>query len=370
MKPSVNKRSAYMEWAKTRSLARFNLATSGLTNVGTRELRLQRPEMEITGPGGYGFQPLQQEISEHTGAPVECVVAATGASMANFLAMSAVLNPGDEVLVEQPAYGLFDDVADYLRAKIIHFDRRFETGFEVDVDDLRKRITPATRLIILTNLHNPSGVLIPGSTLRQIGEAASPSGAFVLVDEVYLEMLFDPKAPAAFSIGSNLGASTNPFIVTNSLTKAYGLSGLRCGWILAAPELATRIWRLNDLFGVNAAHMAEQMSVEAFDRLDVLRQRTRVLLESNRQLLDQFLDAHSELECVRPPGGTVVFPRLARGDTAAFLTLLRDKFETTVVPGTFFGMPEHFRIGIGGETEMVRGGLDRLGAALAEFLQR
>src|ERR1700759_4483340 len=114
MKNSINKHSAYMEWAKTRSMARYNLATSGLTNVGTRELALHRPDMEITGPGGDGFQPLQDKISQHTGAPKECVVAATGASMANFLAMSAVLDPGDEVLIEQPAYGLFNDVADYL----------------------------------------------------------------------------------------------------------------------------------------------------------------------------------------------------------------------------------------------------------------
>ena len=359
-----------MEWAKTRSVTRFNLATSGLANVGTRGLPLHRPEMEITGPGGYGFQPLQQKISQHTGAPIDCVVAATGASMANFLAMSAVLNPGDEVLIEQPTYRLFDDVANYLSAKIGHFDRRFESSFDVDIEELQNRITPATRLIILTNLHNPSGVMIPRHGLQKIGEAASRTGAYVLVDEVYFEMLFDQDARGAFSIGSRLGTSTNPFIVTNSLTKAYGLSGLRCGWILAAPELATRIWRLNDLFGVNAAHMAEQMSVEAFDRLDVLRHRTRGLLAANRQLLDEFLDAHSELECVRPLGGTVVFPKLARGDTVEFLKLLRDKYETSVVPGTFFGMPEHFRIGIGGDTEMVAGGLERLGAALTEFLPK
>jgi DNA-binding transcriptional MocR family regulator len=101
------KHSAYMEWAKTCSMARFNLATSGLTNTSTAELPLVNEDMGITGPGGYGYAPLQERISRHTGAPVECVVAATGASMANYLAMSAVLDPGDEVLIERPAYGLF-----------------------------------------------------------------------------------------------------------------------------------------------------------------------------------------------------------------------------------------------------------------------
>lgn len=356
-----------MEWSKTCSMARFNLATSGLANVSTREVRLHEPEMEITGPGGYGFAPLQQKLARHTGAPVDCIVAATGASMANYLAMSAALNPGDEVLIEQPAYGLFTDVAKYLGANINFFQRRFDSAFAVDVEDLANHITPRTRLIVLTNLHNPSGALIGQKTLGEIAEVALRAGVFVLVDEVYLEMLFEPGAPFAFPIGTKLNGDSNPFIITNSLTKTYGLSGLRCGWILAMPALTKEIWRLNDLFGVNAAHMAEQMSVNAFDQLDLLRNRARSMLTVNRKMLDQFLDNHPELECARPPGGPVVFPRLARGDANAFLNLLRDKFETSVVPGRFFGMPDHFRIGIGGDSEMVRGGLERLDAALTKF---
>jgi aspartate/methionine/tyrosine aminotransferase len=129
------------------------------------------------------------------------------------------------------------------------------------------------------------------------------------------------------------------------------------------------MWRLNDLFGVNAAHIAEEMSVIAFDRLDVMRARTRDLLTTNRTLLDTFLDSHRELKCFRPPAGTVIFPKLPNGDPETFFTLLRDTYETTVVPGKFFGAPQHFRIGIGGETENVRGGLERLDAALTEFAQ-
>jgi len=189
-----------------------------------------------------------------------------------------------------------------------------------------------------------------------------------LVDEVYLEMLFDNAAPFAFEIGRALGGDANPFVSTSSLTKTYGLSGLRCGWILAVPDLITRIWRLNDLFGVNAAHMAEQMSVVAFDRLGELRQKTRILLTENRKLLDQFLDSQPDLQCFRPPAGCVAFPKLPSGDPDKFLTLLREKYETTVAPGKFFGMDQHFRISIGGDNATVGGGLERLASALAEFL--
>ncbi len=261
--------------------------------------------------------------------------------MANHLAMAALLEPGDEVLIEHPTYGLLLDVASYLGARIKRIARTFENNFDISLPEMEQTITPATRLVVLTNLHNPTGALIPLETMRTIGEMAQRVGARVLVDEVYLDMLFDSAPPSAFSLGET-------FVVTSSLTKTYGLSGLRCGWILAAPELAQRIWRLNDLFAATAAHPAERMSVMAFDHLAQFRERTRALLTANRALLDAFLDSRSDLECVRPPAGSVVFPRLPGGEPEVFFKLLREKYETSVVPGEFFEMPRHFRIGIGG----------------------
>lgn len=365
------KRSAYMEWAKTRSHGKFNLATSGLLNFPFKEFPLQLEELELTAPGGYGYEPLIQRLARHTGVPDECVVTATGTSLANHLAMAAVLDPGDEVLMELPVYGPLLDVAEYLGARIKRISRRLENRFAVDPAELAKAITPDTRLIALTNLHNPSGALISAETMRAVGELAQRARAYVLVDEVYLEMLFGRSAPFCFPIGEALaGEVDNPFIVTSSLTKVYGLSGLRCGWILASPALAKRMWFLNDLFAASPVHSAERMSVMALDHLELFRERARALLAANRALLDAFLDSRSELECFRPPAGTVVFPRLTHGDPQAFFKLLREKYETTVVPGEFFEMPQHFRLGIGGETPALRAGLDRLSAALDEFAKR
>ena len=362
------KRSAYMEWAKTRSNARFNLATSGLLGVAFPEFPLRLENLEINAPGGYGYVPLNQRLARHAGVPEECVVAAAGTSMANHLAMAAVLDPGDEVLIEQPAYGPLLDVAEYLGARVKRIPRRFENGFAADAAEIARACTPATRLIVLTNLHNPSGALMPAETLRSIGELAQRARANVLVDEVYLEVLFERSAPFCFPIGQSLAsAGDNPFIVTSSLTKVYGLSGLRCGWIIASPALAQRMWLLNDLFAATAAHPAERMSVMAVDHLDVFRERARTLLTANRGCLDSFLDSRRDLECFRPPAGTVVFPRLTRGDPQSFFKLLREKYETTVVPGEFFEMPQYFRIGIGGDTAGLRAGLERLSAALDAF---
>ncbi len=349
-----------MRWAKLSSSARFNLATSGLTSVPLAEFPLRAEELEITG-GGYGYGPLLEQIARHSGAPLDAIVTAEGTSMANHLALATCLEPGDEVVIEQPTYGLLLDLAHYLGAQVRRIERRFEHDFAISLGEMETALTPATRLVVLSNLHNPSGALIPRETLRAIGELAAQVGADVLVDEVYLEMLFEAAAGmGSFSLGDN-------FIVTSSLTKVYGLSGLRCGWILARPELAQRIWRLNDLFAATAAHVAERMSVMAFSHLGQFRERARTRLAVNRPLLDAFLDSRSDLACARPPGGTVVFPRLTAGDPVAFFTLLREKYETSVVPGELFEMPRHFRLGIGGPTAELRAGLERLGAALDEF---
>lgn len=280
--------------------------------------------------------------------------------MANHLALAATIEPGDEVLIEQPTYELLLSTARYLGATIRRFSRRSEDDFRVDPKEVERRMTPRTRLIVLTNMHNPSGAGIDTETLRAVGEIARGSGARVLVDEVYLEARFDQPAPSAFHLG-------NHFLITSSLTKAFGLSGLRCGWILAESELAERIWRLNDLFAATPAHPAERLSVIALDNLDRVAGRAKALVAANRRLLDAFLDSRRDLECFRPQFGTIVFPRLCRGSVDEFCQLLRTRYDTSVVPGRFFEMPEHFRVGIGGDPEMTAEGIARLGHALDEF---
>jgi aspartate/methionine/tyrosine aminotransferase len=359
----------YIEWAKLHAGARYNLATSGVMNFPLAELGVSIEQLEINGPGGYGYAPLQQALAKKCGVSPDCVVAAIGTSMANYLAMAAVVEPGDDVLIEYPAYEPLVAVAHYLGANVRRFRRRFRNGFRIEFHEIELLVTPRTRLIVLTNLHNPSGALADDATLREFGEIARHVGAHVLVDEVYLEMLAVQPVPvvprSAFLLGEE-------FIVTSSLTKAYGLSGLRCGWILAAPPLAHKMWRLDDLFGNIAAHPAELLSVIALEKLPQIAARARTLLQTNRVLLDRFLDSRSDLEAVRPPCGTIVFPRLkfARSGEASaaraeeFFALFREKYETSVVPGKFFDMPEHFRIGIGGDTATLDAALTRLSSAL------
>jgi len=244
--------------------------------------------------------------------------------------------------------------------KVHYFDRRFEDGWRVDPQEVARQMTPGTRLIVLTNLHNPTGALIEEATLRAVGEIALERKACVLVDEVYLEAMFDERPRPAIHLGDH-------FLVTSSLTKAYGLSGLRCGWVLAAPELVERMWHIHDLYGVNAAHTAELLSVIALDHLNHVAARAKEVLAANRPVLDSFLASRDDLACVRPEFGTVAFPKLLRHSVSDLHQLLREKYDTSIVPGRFFDAPRHFRVGIGGDPEMTQIGFERLGQALDEL---
>jgi aspartate/methionine/tyrosine aminotransferase len=349
--------SSYMHWAKTRSVAKYNLATSGLGNVKLKELRVSLDDLELT-EGGYGYQPLIQSIATRYRVAPEEVVTAAGTTFANHLAMAALIKPGDEILFEHPAYEPMLALARYLGADVKRFSRRFEDEFQPE--DLDRLVTPKTRLIVITNLHNPSGVLIDDATMKRIGEIARRVGARVLVDEVYMETLFEAQPRTSFHLGEE-------FVVTSSLTKAFGLSGLRCGWILAQRELAKRMWLLNDLFAATAVHAGERLSVVAMQQLEGIGERAKQLLDRNRQILNDFLDTRDDLEVVRPEFGTVTFPRVRHGTSERLCELLREKYETSVVPGIFFEMPAHFRIGIAGNTDLLQKGLERLALALDEI---
>jgi aspartate/methionine/tyrosine aminotransferase len=352
--------SDYMHWAKTCSGARINLATSGLANMTLSELEVSLDELEITGDSGYGYRPLIRLLAERFRVAESSVVSASGTSFANHLALAALINPGDEILFESPAYEPMLATAEYLGAKVKRFQRRFEDGFAVSPQEIERNLSPQTRLIVITNFHNPSGVLTDDQTMKAVGELAKRNNARVLVDEVYLEMLFAESPQTAFHLGDQ-------FIVTGSLTKAFGLSGLRCGWILAEPELVERMWRLNDLFAASPVHAGERLSVVAFKQLPAIAERAQRRLDKHRQLLNQFLDSRDDLEVVRPGFGSIMFPRVQQPSSEKLCDLLREKYEMSVVPGRFFELPAHFRIGMGGDSEAFTEGLDRLGQALDEL---
>jgi aspartate/methionine/tyrosine aminotransferase len=343
--------SEYMYWAKTRAPVRYNLASSEVPHFRMDRWAIDIAELELDGMSSYRYPPLREAIAAKCGVTPERVVMADGTSMANMLAMAALIAPGDGVAIETPAYEPMVAAAAFLGAELVPFARP-APGFALDPE----AVPDGCRLIVLTNLHNPTGNLADAATLQALHERAERNGAHILIDEVYLDSALPAQATAAL-----LG---DRFVCTSSLTKCYGLSGLRCGWILAAPALAEKIWRLNELFGVAQAHQAERLSLIALARLSEIEAENAPRLERNRALANAFFAGRSEIEMAPMNGGITAFPRLLAGDVDRLDALLRADYDAAIVPGRFFGLADHFRIGVGQATEMVEAGLERLGAAL------
>jgi len=348
-------KSDYMHWAKFKAPVRYALTTSEVPHFRMDSFSLGVADLDMDGASHPRYAALRERIAVRYGVAVEQVVAADGTSMANFLAMATLIEPGDEVLVEHPTYSLLLEAASFLGADLRRFERKAADAFRLDPATVKSAMSDRTKLIVVTNLHNPSGALADEAELRAIGEL----GAKVLVDEVYLDAA-GPARRSAIHLGPQ-------FVATNSLTKVYGLSGLRCGWILAGLDLAERMWRLNDLFGVNQAHQAERLACIAFDRIHEVIGDIPSMLERNRRIFNGFIADRGDLECARAEHGITAFPRWSGGDTQRLDDHLREHHDTSVVPGCWFEMADHFRIGFGLPTPDFEEALNRLGMALDEL---
>ena len=350
----------YMEWAKSRPRPRIDLAGSNLLACTLDDLPGARDAVDVAGESPEGYPPLVERIARAHGVDPASVATAGGCSGANFLALAGLLEAEDEVLVESPFYDPIPAAARMLGGRVAYFQRRLENGFDVDPGIVAGALTRRTRLLVLTNPHNPSGTLVSPDRLQELIRLAERRGFTILCDEVYRDLVLEEAgrpAPAA---------TLSPACVsTSSLTKAYGLASLRCGWVLASEELARKIRRARDVVDGWSPIPADRLSVLAFDRLDVLAARARALVRTNLGRVKEWLAEQPRLECAAPCA-TLAFPRI-RGidDAAPFAERLFQRTGVAVAPGHFFGAPAHFRIAFGGDPARVAEGLERIGEELA-----
>jgi aspartate/methionine/tyrosine aminotransferase len=354
-------RIAYLHFAK-RSIderpAAFNLASSGMEAASSADIGLDPPVvLPIAGSNAFGHPRLRARLAEFLGASPERVLLAQGASLANFLVMAAVLRAGDRALCERPVYEPLLRVLEALDARVSFFDRDPARGFAPDLDAIRRGLAAGARLVVLTDLHNPSAALLDRETVREIGALVRRHDAFALVDEVYLSGVFDRSVESAARLGERL-------IVTASLTKTFGLGPLRAGWAIAPPEVVARAQDVLDHLGVEPPFLADEVALRALDRIDSLRERARARREANWPIVRAFIEARG-LRFADPAGGFVAWLALPHGaDAEVFAARLRERRDTQVTPGSFFGVRDHVRIGFGGPTDVLKEGLRRFGAEL------
>lgn len=343
----------YMEWAKTRPRPAIDLAGSNLLACSLEDLPGARDAVDLAGESPEGYPPLVERIARAHGVAADRIATAVGCSGANFLALAALVDADDEVLLETPYYDPLPAAARMLGAKVSYFPRRFEDGFDLDPGIVAAALTRRTRLLVLTNPHNPSGALISPERLTEISRMGERHGFTIVVDEVYRDAVPEGRpAPAA--------TLSDACVSTSSLTKAYGLASLRCGWAIASPEIARRIRRARDVVDVWSPMPSDRLAAVAFQNLDALAARTRALVEANLGQVTAWLATVPRLECV-VPRATLAFPRL-RGvpDAGPFVESLLRRTGVAVAPGHFFGAPAHFRIAFGGDPAKVAEGLEAI----------
>jgi aspartate/methionine/tyrosine aminotransferase len=350
--------SVYMRWAKDHAAARYNLANSGMLGCSTEDLVLEPADFQVNGANRDGYPPLLEAIAARYGVAPEQVVTAPGTSGANFLAFAALIEAGDEVLVERPTYEPLLAALGFLGARVRRFERRFENGYRLDLDEIRSQLTDRVRLVVLANPHNPSGVLLPPDEVAGLARIAGDAGAHLLVDEVYRDIWFDEASPSHVHLGPHV-------LATSSLTKSYGLSGLRCGWILCAPDVARRLRLTRDPMQAVDSVPSDTLAAAAFRQLPRLAERSRAILDPNIAQVRAFLAEHREqLDCVVPTRSMTVFPRLRNEeDSEPLHDWLRSR-DTSIVPGKFFEFPRHFRVGFAVMPEDVARGLENLAEGL------
>jgi aspartate/methionine/tyrosine aminotransferase len=304
--------------------------------------------MALKKPNSWGYEPLLEAISERRSCKPDQIVTTNGASNAIYLVCRALLSPGDHVVVESPGYEPLLAAPEFIGCTIDRLPRR-PPSRTVDTADVGKLVRPNTKLLLLSNLHNPTGALLMNRDLKAIAAAATGinSSLKIVVDEIYLDF-----AGARRTTAANLGKT---FISIDSLTKVYGLGSIHCGWIVADEATVDTIRRLHVIVEGSGAKALDGFSATVLRYLDGYLTRSLRIVEENRAILREALFplmSDSLLEGAIPEQGCICFMRVPGiADTSELCAELARTYGVYVVPGRFFGEPDYIRIGFGGNRD-------------------
>ncbi|HTG33797.1 MAG TPA: capreomycidine synthase [Thermoanaerobaculia bacterium] len=345
-----------------------DIGSSGVEDYSMREVR------ELTGLSHEELDELVFHDSKTLGGPalreavarrwaggnVDRVIVTHGATEANFLVMTALLDRGDEVVVLDPLYQQLYSIAEAIGCRLRRWPLLFESGFTPDLSAARDLIGPRTRMIVVNFPHNPTGATVTPEQQRELIGLAEKVGAYLVWDLAFGELTYG-QAPLP-----EPGLFYERAVSMGTLSKAYGLPGLRLGWCLAAPEVLERFIRLRDYLTLHLSPLVELIARRVIDNGDRLLEPRRAQAARNRSLVEAWVAEHRHhVEWVLPSGGVCAFPRLGGiADEVEFCRHLAESERVLLVPGSCFGHPGHVRLGFGGATPTLREGLRRLSRAL------
>jgi len=350
----------YLAWARRfYGQVRFDLATSGTPTVPLSELG--QPDAAANDDPS-GWERLRDAIAAHNDVPRGEAIAALGTTHALWLAYAALTAPGDDVLVESPAYEPLVRIAEGVGARVVPFERDRRARFALDPGRVERAMTDRTRLVVVSNLHNPSGVRADDDVLRAIARVAEKRRAYLLVDEVYAP--FDALVGADGVFRSSARRLAPNVVAASSLTKCYGLGPHRVGWLLGPADVVARA---DDAITASCGMLPLQharLAVHAFSRIPSLATRARALLSGKRERVARWVAAQG-LEWSAPGEGLFGFVSVpGAGDLTPLIESSAREREVLVAAGSFFGMPDGFRLAWSAPADRLDEGLERLSASL------
>jgi len=347
----------YLEWARRfYGKVRFDLASSGV------------PAVALPGETGLpcpadDWESLRAAISTYNDVPEAEVIAALGTTHALWLACAALTSPGDEVLIEDPAYEPLVRIAEGAGAHVTRFARPANESFGVDPQRIAHALTPRTRLVVITNLYNPAGTRCEDDVLRAAARAAEVRGAMLLVDEVYSP--FDALVDARGVFAGSARHLAHNIVAVSSLTKCYGLGAERIGWLLGPPSVTARAHNaITATLGLLPLSHA-RVGRAAFASIQGLAERARAVVSDKRERVAAWARGHGFGWSAPREGlfGLVTLPD--RGDLTSVIEAAVDSHEVLVAAGAFFGVPNGFRIAWTEPADKLEEGLGRLGDVLS-----
>ncbi|HKF45168.1 MAG TPA: aminotransferase class I/II-fold pyridoxal phosphate-dependent enzyme [Thermoanaerobaculia bacterium] len=358
----------------------YDIAESGIFPLSARELLDFEPPAErektlarlLDVRLGYSEAPGTAELrsaiaSTYRNTGPDEVLVTTGAIEANFLLFNALLEPGDHVVAVYPAYQQLYSVPRAIGCDVSLWKLREENGFRYDLEELERLVTPRTRLIVLNTPHNPTGAMLSRADLERVGAIASSAGARILSDEAYRWLEIPGGEPLAPPMRDFVPSAVS----VGTLSKPFGLPGLRIGWFAGPADLVAKCWGTRDYVSLSPGKLNDALAVLAIKHRGRITARTREIVRANLAAATAWFARHADVVSWTPPrGGLLALMKYAFDMPSLELSdLLAEKYGVMLAPGSAFGVENHLRIGIGQDPPTFAEGLNRT-AACFEDLRR
>ena len=347
---------------------KFNLTESSVTDMVMEDINIDISKLVLCYGDHNGKKELRELITSEYDLQAEDIILTVGAASALFMVNTSLLDNQSHLIVMRPNYGTNIETPKALGCKIDYLDLKFENSFRLDIDQLERLINKDTKLISLTYPHNPTGVMLSEEELKRVIEIVEKNNCYLLFDETYREMSFNEKLPLAATLSDKV-------ISISSVSKAYGLPGIRMGWLISKnKELINTFLAAKEQIFICNSVVDEEIAYIFLKEKDRYFSKINQHILENFQTVENFINNQKYLEWVKPSGGVVCFPRIKNEiniDIEKFYDLLNNKYKTFVGPGHWFEMDKRFmRIGYGWTDNLqLKQGLENIIFAIEESIK-